>query len=520
MTIAGKTFTVNQGQGCTYVLSPTSATIGDNGGPGSFTVQTAAGCAWTAASSVPWITVTPPADGTGEGQVRFTVADNSGPSRSAAVTAGGQTFTVQQGNGCSYSIAPATQSVPAGGATGTVNVTSGSGCGWTATSNAPWLSITSGASGTGNAAVRFNAAANAGAARSGTLTIAGRTFTVSQAEGCTFAIAPESASPAAGGGPLSVSVTSPGGCAWTAAAAGSAPWIRVTSGASGSGNGTVELTIDPNSGASRTGTATIAGRTFTVNQGSGCSYSIAPASQGAPATASTLTVDVTSAAGCAWTAASQVPWLTVTSGASGSGNGQVRIDVQANSDPPRSGTATIAGQTYTVNQDSGCTYTVSPEVVGSPAAGSAPRVTVTTAGSCGWTASSGVPWITVTAGSPGTGSGAVDLSVAANSGPARSGGVAVAGRTVTVNQDSGCVYSLSAPSQTVPAAGGGGSVNVTTAAGCAWTAASNAPWIIVTAGSSGSGDGTVTFTVDANATGAPRSGAITIGGQTFTVNQD
>ena len=51
---------------------------------------------------------------------------------------------------------------------------------WTATSNASWLSIASGASGTGNGAVFFSVAANSGAQRVGTLTIAGQTFSVTQ----------------------------------------------------------------------------------------------------------------------------------------------------------------------------------------------------------------------------------------------------------------------------------------------------------------------------------------------------
>jgi hypothetical protein len=62
-----------------------------------------------------------------------------------------------------------------------VNVTAGTGCAWTASSNAPWLTITSGATGTGNGPVGFSAAANAGGSRTGTLTIAGQTFTVTQA---------------------------------------------------------------------------------------------------------------------------------------------------------------------------------------------------------------------------------------------------------------------------------------------------------------------------------------------------
>jgi hypothetical protein len=398
-----------------------------------------------------------------------------------------------------------------------VAVTAGGGCSWTATSNAGWLAITSGANGTGNGAVAFSAAANTGAARSGTMTVAGATFTVAQAEGCTFSIAPESAPITGAGGPLSVAVTAAGACAWTASS--NVPWFRVTAGASGTGNGTVQLTVDSHSGAARSGTATIAGRTFTVNQSSGCSYSLSSAVQSAPATAGSLTVGVTAAGGCSWTAASNVAWMSVPAGASGNGNGSVQIDVQANAGPPRSGTVTIAGQTHTVNQDSGCTYVVAPENLPSTAGGGALRVDVTAAASCGWTAVSAAPWITVTGGTAGTGNGPVDLLVTANPGPGRAGTIAVAGRTVTVTQDSGCTFTLSAASQVVPAAGGGGSVNVTTASGCPWTAASNVAWVTVTGGTPGSGDGTVAFTVEVNATGAPRAGSITIAGQTFMVNQ-
>ena len=63
-----------------------------------------------------------------------------------------------------------------------VAVTSPAGTTWTATPNVAWLSIVSGASGTGNGTVMFNVAANLGSAqRVGTLNIAGQRFTVTQA---------------------------------------------------------------------------------------------------------------------------------------------------------------------------------------------------------------------------------------------------------------------------------------------------------------------------------------------------
>jgi hypothetical protein len=65
-----------------------------------------------------------------------------------------------------------------------------------------------------------------------------------------------------------------------------------------------------------------------------------------------------------------------------------------------------------------------------------------------------------------------------------------------------------------------GSVSVSTSHyHLAWTATSNDPWLHLTAGDSGSGNGTVSFTVDAYDGAAPRTGSLTIGGHHFTVMQ-
>ncbi|HMV82629.1 MAG TPA: putative Ig domain-containing protein [Blastocatellia bacterium] len=86
---------------------------------------------------------------------------------------------------CSYALAPTSQTVPGAGGNGTVNVTTQSGCPWTATSNDGWLTVTGGSPGNGNGSFTFTAAANAGAARNGTITVEGQTFTVMQAAaGC------------------------------------------------------------------------------------------------------------------------------------------------------------------------------------------------------------------------------------------------------------------------------------------------------------------------------------------------
>jgi hypothetical protein len=66
---------------------------------------------------------------------------------------------------------------------------------------------------------------------------------------------------------------------------------------------------------------------------------------------------------------------------------------------------------------------------------------VNTFAGCGWTASSGVSWATITAGS-GTGSGTVTYQVAANKGGSRSGTLTVAGISYTVQQASATVTGL------------------------------------------------------------------------------
>jgi len=71
-------------------------------------------------------------------------------------------------------------SPPVGG-TGSITLTTASGCPWAVTSNVPWIVITSATSGTGSSSINYSVATNTTASgRSGTVTIAYQTFTVNQ----------------------------------------------------------------------------------------------------------------------------------------------------------------------------------------------------------------------------------------------------------------------------------------------------------------------------------------------------
>lgn len=82
---------------------------------------------------------------------------------------------------CAFFISPANRSFRANGGTGNVVVTTPVSCPWTAMSNDSFITINGGTSGTGVGAVTFTVAPNiSGASRTGTLTVAGKTFTVNQ----------------------------------------------------------------------------------------------------------------------------------------------------------------------------------------------------------------------------------------------------------------------------------------------------------------------------------------------------
>ena len=84
----------------------------------------------------------------------------------------------------------------------------------------------------------------------------------------------------------------------------------------------------------------------------------------------------------------------------------------------------------------------------------------------------------------------------------------------------GCVYSVvSHGSDRLPAAGGTFNVSISTAPSCTWGASTAASWITASGAASGTADGSVTFTVAANA-GSVRSGVVNVAGTIIHVGQE
>jgi hypothetical protein len=502
---------------CSYSLSEAAASFSQTGGSGQFEVRASSGlCTWTAQADAPWVVVRSGASSKGTATVQFDVAATTGQARSATITAAGARFSVsQQPAECAFSVTPLMHSAPAAGGPLTVTVTTAPTCTWTASTAASWVSLSSPASVTGTGTATFSVAASS-VARAGSVVVAGRTVAINQgAAPCSFALSSDSAAVPASGGGGRVVVSTAAACAWNASS--NAPWLVITAGASGSGPGEVSYQATPTNEA-RSGALTIAGQIFTVTQSPGCSYSLSAAGATMPPEGGAGVVGVNAAGGCPWTAASNANWLTITAGTIGNGPGSVGFTAAPQSGGSRSGTLTIAGQTFTITQAAGCTFTIAPEVDSIDAEGGSKTIKVTAPGGCAWTAASNVPWITVRE-SGDTGSHDVHVTIAANTGPARSGTATIAGRILTINQAAFvCSYKVSPLEMKVNEDARIAKIDIETTAGCSWTAVSNALWIRVVYNASGTGSGDTWIGIPEN-DGKTRTGTLTVAGQTVTVTQ-
>ena len=171
-----------------------------------------------------------------------------------------------------------------------------------------------------------------------------------------------------------------------------------------------------------------------------CTYSISPTSQSFGSNGGTGSVSVITPNGCRWTATSNVNWVTITSGSSGTGNGTVVFSLVANANTSsRSGTLTIAGQTFTVTQTgASCTYSISPKSQSFLATGGTGTISVSvTAGTdCHWPVKSNRLWITITSGRRGSGNGSIAYSVSPNNTKkTRRGTITAVGQQFIVTQN-------------------------------------------------------------------------------------
>jgi N-acetylneuraminic acid mutarotase len=174
------------GPTCSYSISPTAASFGHAGGNGSTDLTASEGsCGWTVAQRVSWVVPTSSSPSNGSATVNYTVQANpTTQPRTGTLAVSGRLLTVtQDGAPCTFTFSPSGQTFGAAGGPATLQVNvPGSDCAWTAASSDPWITLTGGLSGSGKGLVSYTLDANPGSgSRSGSLTIAGQTFPLTQA---------------------------------------------------------------------------------------------------------------------------------------------------------------------------------------------------------------------------------------------------------------------------------------------------------------------------------------------------
>lgn len=316
-------------------ITTTSKTFAKEGGAAS--VSTGGTGSWTATTDAAWISFNRASGEAGVSCVYVVSANYSADTRSATIDIGGNDYTVTQ-TGYTATISPNSATVDYAGGNGAITVTVDAGVSWTARANCDWLSV-SPSSGTSSGSVTYTVAAYSGGVttRTGSITVAGRTFSVSQT-GTDVAIVPDAVTRDYNAGVFEVEVAALSSTSWTVAP--EATWISVVDSGYGYGNSTILVAVGENpSVAARTGTVRIGSKTLTVTQKGmiNPTLAITPTEAEASPVGAYGNVAVYATPDATWTAESLSPWITISEGTSGAGNGNIKYVAAAN--------PTLAGRT-------------------------------------------------------------------------------------------------------------------------------------------------------------------------------
>ena len=168
-------------------------------------------------------------------------------------------------------------------------------------------------------------------ARTGVVSVAGQFVTIVQAAApCAYGISPATRAHSSAPETGVFSVTTFSNCTWQANTTND--WISVTLNPDGAGSATIGYLLATNPvPLARTGAVMLADRTLLVTQGAApCAFGITPPSQTHGYAMETGSVNVATFFTCAWTASTPNSWISILSGASGRGDGQLRYSVSSN----------------------------------------------------------------------------------------------------------------------------------------------------------------------------------------------
>lgn len=508
--IAGITHTLTQAAAPPFTtLTPTSQSIDASGQSYFITVES--NTDWTVSESLPWASVSPLA-GTGNDTLTVTVSTHLVTSpRSGEITVGGQTHALTQQGAAPFTqlspvartVSPAAQSYP-------VTVTSNTA--WSVVESLPWASANP-TSGSGGGTVTITVLENPDTTeRSGPLTIGGvEHLLTQQAAPASVVIDPAARTVSTAAQSYQIDVVS--NTDWTVTE--SLPWASVSP-TSGTGDATLTVTVTENTAVDpRQGPIDIGGESHSLTQeGVPPVTTIDPETKAIDATAQSYDIAVSS--NTDWTVVESLPWASAAP-LSGTGNGSVTITVLENpSTDARGGDLTIGGQTHTLSQAGAPPQTtIDPDEKTIDADAQVYEIAVIS--NTDWSVSESLDFASATPGS-GNGNGTVTITVLENpTATGRGGPITIGGQTHQLTQAGAAPFlDLDPESRQISADSAVYTIEVTS--NTDWTIPASPPWASVSP-TEGSGNASLTVTVEANPDLATRFADIEIGSATHTLTQ-
>ncbi len=490
--------------------------------------------------------------------ITLTVTDNEGAIRTQS--------KMVEVSACAYSFSPSSRTLSStNGVTSSIEITAtGSGCNWTASNDANWLSMLSGSSGSGNETLTYRVETNTTtSSRTANINIAGYTLPITQpgASICS-SYSLSTTTKTVSSQPISGSITvtaSPAGCVGSWTASSNANWVTLSS-SSGNGDGTVSYSIAANNNSTdRSAELSIAGRTVNITQqeyanivgsfkdnGDGTVVDLATGDiwqqdyDTTPLRTWYEAIDYCENLQLAghddWQLPLKNPLTSLYmvfdssvfpqhntgvshfwSRESTSGSEAYAVKVATGSHS----SLDISNTFHTKCIISPCNYTLSSSQATHGGGKEIGHITVTAAeANCSWTASSDESWINITNGINHSGDAVVSYEIQDNaSGAQRSGSLNIAGLAFNVTQGFECTYTLSSTSRQHAAEATSDSVTISAShSHCPWTASSNASWVNLS-NTSGTGSGILNYSLQTNTGDTPRNTSLNIAGSSFTLNQ-
>jgi hypothetical protein len=479
---------------CGVDLTVTGTSLDASGGTGTIRIDTNRECGWSLGTQPPWIKLTRPSMAQGPAELPFTAEANrsTSPRTWEVVVGDRRAAIVQLAATCPWTVTPRELTVAASGGDVKTALATEDFCSWQIGSRPSWLTATPDR-GEGAREIIFSVDRNNGAPRTERIAIGGATVELSQREALPAPVPPPAPAPPDPGPLPSPSPIPP-------PPSPTPPAPEPTPSPAPEPNPTPTPPSSP-----------------TPPVPAPCTYQVVPMTVSEVLfSGEAKQIEVTTQAGCPWSAASAATWVAISSATNNIGSGQVSLKVAENTGGARSGTLLIAGQTVTLNQQSrpACGYTISPSNYSITSEGGSVAVTVSTAPGCEWMVTGNPGWVSANPNKL-TGGGTTSITVQSNSGAARSTTFRIAGRDFVVQQSSApCTYLAGRTTREVSSTRSTREIGVITQSHCPVSATENASWIeIASAPTMGSGE--IVLRVDENTSRDERSAPITITGQNF-----